>query len=161
MIISISILIVILILLISYPYKEGFIAKCIVKTTTPSFTFDSHLISCDDHQYLSQLERKIVANPIRDNNKQYSYTCCAHPDMDGKKGGRGVPGGKGPTGDRGPPGDMGPQGEKGDIGPDGEKGEKGDAGLPLQDTQKRTDTPSCAQGKEYCQSTYKKSSTLS
>jgi len=155
MILSISIFIFVLILLISYRYKEGFLAKCIVKATTPSSTFDSHLISCEDHQYLSQLERKIVANPIRGNNKQYSYTCCAHPDMDGKKGEKGLQGGKGPIGDRGPPGDMGPQGDKGDRGPDGEKG---DDGLPLQE---HANTPSCAQGKEYCQSTYKKSSTLS
>jgi len=154
MIIFISVFLVILILLISYPYKEGFIAKCIVKATTPSSTFDSHLISCDDYYYLSQLERKIVANPIRDNNKQYAYTCCTHPDMDGQKGGRGLPGGKGPIGDRGPPGDMGPQGEKGDRGPDGVQGDQGPDG-------EHANTPSCAQGKEYCQSTYKKSSTLS
>lgn len=152
MIISISVFLVILVLLLSYRYKEGFIAKCIVKTTTPSSTFDSHLISCDDYQYLSQLERKVVEKPIRNNDKQYTYTCCTNPDMDGKKGEKGLQGGKGPTGDMGLQGDMGPQGEKGDRGPDGKQGEKGDAGLP---------TPSCAQGKEYCQSTYKKSSTLS
>jgi hypothetical protein len=152
MILSISVFLLIFILLISYRYKEGFIAKCIVKTTTPSSTFDSHLISCEDHQYLSQLERKVVEKPIRNNDKQYTYTCCTNPDMDGKKGEKGLQGGKGPTGDRGPSGDMGPQGKKGDIGPDGKKG---DAGLSLQNT------PSCAQGKEYCQSTYKKSSTLS
>jgi hypothetical protein len=183
MIIAVCALLVILIILVNYQYKEGFIASCIVKKSIPSSTFNSHLISCDDHQYLSQLERKMVEKPIRNNNKQYSYTCCTNPDMDGKKGEKGLQGDKGPIGDMGSQGDMGPQGEKGDIGPDGKQGKKGPDGDvsptvhtlqelqkrlidslyrkdAIQDKQEREDTPSCAQGKEYCQSTYKKS-TLS
>jgi hypothetical protein len=69
---------------------------------------------------------------------------------------------------------MGPDGKQGEKGPDGDIGpgritlqelqkrhiDSLSSKDAVQDKQEHADTPSCAQGKEYCQSTYKKS-TLS
>jgi hypothetical protein len=130
MIISICGLLVILIIifLVSYQYKEGFIATCIAKTTTPSTTFNNHSLSCADHEYISQIKRQVLKTSINGNDKQYNYRCCTDPDMDGPQGDMGPLGEWGLAGDIGPQGDSGPRGSQGDTGPDGDVGDQGDIG---------------------------------
>jgi hypothetical protein len=129
-----GIVILIIILLYSYKYKEGFIATCTKKVTTPAATFNSHSFTCAENEYLSQIQRKNVENAVNGNDKQYTYTCCTDPDMDGKMGPSGDVGAAGPAGDIGPPGEKGKQGEKGSlgpigpVGPDGPMGPEGDQG---------------------------------
>ena len=60
-------IILIIILLYSYKYKEGFIATCTKKVTTPASTFNSHSFTCAENEYLSQIQRKNVENPTNKN----------------------------------------------------------------------------------------------
>ena len=135
-----GIIILIIILLYSYKYKEGFVATCTKKVTTPAPTFNSHSFTCAENEYLSQMQRKNVENAVNGNNKQYTYTCCTDPDMDGKMGPEGDvgmigpagnigrPGDKGKKGEKGSPGPIGPAGPDGPIGPEGDQGPRGPSG---------------------------------
>ena len=120
-----GIIILIIILLYSYKYKEGFVAICTKKVTTPAASFNSHSFTCAENEYLSQIQRKNVENPVNGNDKQYTYTCCTDPDMDGKMGPSGDVGAIGPPGDAGPQGEKGKKGEKGNVGPIGPVGPDG------------------------------------
>jgi hypothetical protein len=244
-----GIVIFIIILLYTYKYKEGFVATCTKKVTTPAATFNSHSFTCAENEYLSQIQRQNVENAVNGNDKQYTYTCCIDPDMDGKigpsgdegaiglQGNAGPPGDKGKQGEKGIPGPIGPAGPEGPIGPEGDQGPRGPSGpdeisgkttpmkpirgpkgprgnrgirgaegpqgevgpeyepptpdeskfeqiqrriadsvlfnknkramelanqdIEEEEEEEEEDTPACAQGKEFCQSTYKKSNTCS